>query len=322
MTDALALLRGKWFNRHCMAFSLLCAVLVHPAAHAFDYGTSKSKLNKRGLVIQVSDNGWGDASAEDIERVLYSVAAELAPYFPRRTLPVIRVQHGDDAPAALYEKVSNGQYVILLTAKDRYWGQFAYQFAHELCHVMSNFDNSDARLAHVKDPNQWFEESLCEAASLFALKQIAATWEIAPPYPHWKNYAPAMRRYADKMLEESHRKLPQDLTLAIWFAQNENAVRDNPYLRAKNEVVASRLLNLLEQHPEQWGALAYLNDDKRAAPKNISEYLRHWYECCPDGHKPFVQQIMTELGVTEGNAVHLANLHPASFCALKAVSLS
>ena len=295
-----------------MGLSVLFALLIHPTtSHAQDFSLVKTKLNKRGLDIRVGDNGWGNADKEDVERVLYSVAAELEPYFPHGKLPPIKVEHGDDTPIALFEKVSGGQYVILLTAKDRHWSQLAYQFAHELTHVLSNFDNNALRQSKQQDPNQWFEEALCEAASLFALNQMAATWESAPPYPHWKDYAPALRRYAEQMKRESHRSLPTGISLANWFSKNENTVRTNPYQRASNEIVATRLLALFEQHPEQWGAITYLNQDKQANSADIREYLQRWYDHCPDAHKDFVQQVMVELGVAETDNMRLASARRA-----------
>jgi hypothetical protein len=296
-----------WFNRAFMGLSLFFAVLIHPtASHAQDFSAVKTKLNKRGLDIRVGDNGWGNADKEDVERVLYSVAAELEPYFPHGKLPPIKVEHGDDTPIALFEKVSGGQYVILLTAKDRHWSQLAYQFAHELTHVLSNFDNNSLRQSKQQDPNQWFEEALCEAASLFALNQMAATWENAPPYEHWKAYAPALRRYAEEMKRESHRTLPVGMSLANWFSKNENTVRTNPYQRASNEIVATRLLALFEQRPDQWGAISYLNQDRQTNSADIREYLQRWYDGCPDTHKNFVQQVMVELGVAETTKMRLA----------------
>lgn len=290
----------SWMHRTLMGLSVLFALLIHPTTgHAQDFSLIKTKLNKRGLDIRVGESGWGNADKEDIERVLYSVAAELEPYFPHGKLPPIKVEHGDDTPIALYEKIAGGQYVILLTAKDRHWSQLAYQFAHELTHVLSNFDNNALRQSKQQDPNQWFEEALCEAASLFALKRMAATWEVSPPYEEWKSYAPALRRYAEEMKRESHRTLPGGMTLANWFGQNENAVRTNPYQRANNEIVATRLLALFEQYPDQWGAISYLNHDSKVAAADIREYLQRWYEYCPDTHKPFVQQVMAELGVSD-----------------------
>jgi hypothetical protein len=292
--------KTPWINRTFMGLSVFFALLIHPpASHAQDFSLVKTKLHKRGLDIRVGDVGWGNADKEDVERVLYSVAAELEPYFPHGKLPPIKVEHGDDTPIVLYEKISGGQYVILLTAKDRHWSQLAYQFAHELTHVLSNFDNNALRQSKQQDPNQWFEEALCEAASLFALKKMAATWEVSPPYESWKNYAPALRRYAEEMKRESHRTLPNGMTLANWFDKNEQAVRTNPYQRSYNEIVATRLLALFEQHPDQWGAIAYLNQDSKVTTTDIREYLQRWYDCCPAAHKPFVQQVMNELGITD-----------------------
>ena len=45
---------------------------------------------------------------------------------------------------------------IKLSARDTYWNKYAYQFAHEFCHVISKHDNLK------ENPNNWFHEAICE----------------------------------------------------------------------------------------------------------------------------------------------------------------
>lgn len=163
-----------------------------------------------------------------------------------------------------------------LTARNRRWAKFAYEFAHELCHVMSSYEENVG--ADTTKYNQWFEEALCEAASLFTLKCMADTWEASsPPPPDWAAHASALRRYADRLIEEGHRKLPARTALAAWLRQNEDQMRNDPYLREKNEVVANLLLPLFERNPENWGALRYLNLDPEDARSSLRQYLENWY---------------------------------------------
>ena len=74
-----------------------------------------------------------------------------------------------------YRENREGPFVVQLTARDRKWSKFAYQFSHEFCHLLSGHD----RLRD--NPNQWFHESLCELASVFTLRQMAKQWLISPP---------------------------------------------------------------------------------------------------------------------------------------------
>ena len=90
-------------------------------------------------------------------------------------------------------------YEIRLTAWGNGWPQYAYQFAHELCHVMTNFDR-------VKEHrHKWFEESLCELASLFVLYRLAKAWAADPPagISAAGSYAPAHAEYARSEMGKS-----------------------------------------------------------------------------------------------------------------------
>lgn len=80
----------------------------------------------------------------------------------------------------LFEKSPTGATIIQLSAIDNAWEKFTFQFAHELCHYTCHFERRRGSV----NQNAWFEESLCEAASLFVLRAMAATWSHSPPYPH------------------------------------------------------------------------------------------------------------------------------------------
>ncbi|MGH8729906.1 MAG: NAD(P)-binding domain-containing protein [Burkholderiales bacterium] len=135
----------------------------------------------QGPAIQVLEGDWGNADTGEIETLLHSVASELWRFFPERSPSKLVVIASEKGPLALYRRGPNGEYVILLSAKNRRWVQYAYQFSHELCHVLSNHDH------HAK-PNQWFEEAMCEAAAVFTLRSMASTWESNPPFPDGENY--------------------------------------------------------------------------------------------------------------------------------------
>lgn len=252
-----------------------------------------ASARKLGLRIQVQGGGWGSASKESIETVLYSVADELMSRLPTKLAVPIVVTHTDTNPIALYERGSQGEYLVHLHASGQNWQFYVYEFAHELCHILSNFEENSG--ADTSSYNQWFEETLCETASLFTLKSLANTWEKSPPAPQWSAHAGKLRRFYDLLVSEGHRKLPPRSPLAVWLRENEENLKHNPYLRDRNEVVANLLLPLFEGNPQNWDALTYLNLSPNDARANLQQYLWNWYQNAPVGHKQFISRILALL---------------------------
>lgn len=272
--------------------SLTCAAGVDAAPAKKAVGS-----RKLGLSIRVEGGGWGSVHKNQIETVLYSVADELLSRLPAKLAAPIVVTHSDGSPLALYDRGAHGEYLVHLHARDARWHLYAYEFAHELCHIMSNFEENAG--AGSGRHNQWFEETLCETASLFALKSLAATWEAAPPASELSEHAPKLRRFTEMLVYEGHRQLPLDTPLAAWLMANEDRLRDDPYQREKNEVVATLLLPLFEGNPENWDALCYLNLDPADARNNLRQYLHNWYHNAPAEHRSFIAGVLALLGVSE-----------------------
>jgi len=236
------------------------------------------------LSIRVLGRNWGAAGSVDIRKVLESAAGELWKRFPDRTLKPIIVQRGSMAPITLYRRGPNGEYLVKLTPDGRYWCQFAYQFAHEFCHILANYSYKTPRA------NKWFEESLCEMASIYALRRMAVTWKTKPPYDRWKDYAKDIQAYADD-LQKAEDKLPEGKTLAVWYKENSAALRRTPWLRDKNRIVANRLLVLFEADPSGWAAIEYINSGKGASD-SFQDYLSNWYLKTPTAKRKIVGDII------------------------------
>ena len=246
-----------------------------------------------GLEIRVLGDDWGSARPQDIETVLYSVAAILLEHFPGRRLYPILVTHAPNHPMTLFKRGPANEYLVRLSARDRQWARYAYEFAHELAHILTNYQHH--ALSRTLRPNQWFEEALCEAASLYALKRLAFVWEMWPPHREWAAYAPEFQRYVERFLSESHRQLPRDVTLAAWFRRHEKELQGKPYSRGHNEVVANVLLPLFEENAEFWEAIGYLNLQGRSG--SFREYLQAWHDNAPEEHRDLIRYIMALFGV-------------------------
>ena len=283
----------QWVARY-MRLPRIVAAISCPLVHADEVATPAArpgfKSKEMGLRIDVRGDGWGSANRESIETLLYSVADELLSRLPANLAVPVVVAHTNRSPAVLYERGPAGEYQVQLHASGENWHLYVYEFAHELCHILSSFDENsgpqDTRY------NQWFEETLCETASLFALKNLAARWESSPPAPRWSEAAKKLRRFFDHLVSEGHRQLPLDTPLTAWLQENEEQLRKDPYLRKKNEVVANLLLPLFRDDPQDWAALRYLNLDAADARNSLRDYLVRWYRNAPLEHKRFVAGIL------------------------------
>ena len=290
-----------WVMRQ-MRLPLIMASVLWSVAHA-DAGqdaSDKPSVNSRkmGLNIKVEGGGWGAAQPEVIEKVLYSVADELMARLPNKLTTPIVVTHTDRNPVALYDRGPHGEYQVHLHATGQSWHLYVYEFAHELCHILSNYEENVGE--DTTKYNQWFEETLCETASLFTLKSLAETWEKSPASPEMSGQGKNLRRFFEHLLGEGHRQLPAYSPLASWLDDHKDELRKNPYLRDKNEVVANLLLPLFQSNPQNWDALTYLNLDPDDARSSLEDYLRHWYQHAPLEHKHFVASVLAMLWAGDG----------------------
>ena len=173
------------------------------------------------MKIDVEPYGWGEAIPGNIAVLLTDVSSHLNRLLAEPVADHINVVHVSGAsavPRTLYRYSEYGPITIRLTARDHLWSKFAYQFSHEFCHVLSNYE----RLGD--GPNNWFHEALCELASVFTLRRMAERWPILPPYPNWADYASALYDYADDLLENENHQLPKGLTLANWLTMHEEEI--------------------------------------------------------------------------------------------------
>jgi hypothetical protein len=246
------------------------------------------------LDIRIEKPDEWKAAEADVRAVLESAAATLWQHFPGRRLAPIRVEPRG-GPIVLYQRDAAGAYRVRLNTGETYWSQYAFQFAHEFCHILAGYVEDDAS-------NKWFEESLCETASLYAIRRMAETWRTAPPYPHWKDYAPSLAKYAQDRLDEVH--LPPDQTLAEWYAAHEADLRREPCQRELNRVAASVLLRLLEEKPGQWAAVAHLNGEPVREPRPFAVYLAAWRDRCPPALRTLPERVAAEFNIDLRQAVN------------------
>jgi hypothetical protein len=70
-------------------------------------------------------------------------------------------------------------------------------------------------------------------------------------------------------------------------------LESNPYLREKNEFLATQLIALLGVAPGSLGAIGYLNLERSSYSKSFEAYLESWYSCCPEAISDFARRVIS-----------------------------
>jgi hypothetical protein len=174
---------------------------------------------------------------------------------------------------------------ITVIVGDRDWCNLAYQFGHELGHVLCN---SWARDAKPRNPCQWIEEALVEAFSLRGLAVLADDWMRAPPFPNDAAYAGSVRTYRETLLA-SHRTTAQDQGAAAgfgaWFKKHETFLAEHGGLEAARGAVTT-MLGLIEDHAAVTADLGALNRWPGRSGIPLHDYLDLWEKSCAELNAP------------------------------------
>ncbi len=265
--------------------TLVAAGLAAPAV-------AHSAEEKATLEILVDAKGWGAAAPADIRAVLLGAAQEIWRWCPGEMIRPIRVYHRTDFPQTDFMHDWRGRIRIGLASQDTRWAQMAFQFAHEFIHALAQHSAAARRAWRTpRHANLWFEECLCETASLFVLRRMAAMWSANPPYPQWRGYAPELAKYATERLARPDHQLPDGRGFNDWFREHESALRTNPAQRAKNVIVARQMLPLFEAEPAGWEAACYLNLGRRDREKPRAQHFAEWQTASPASLRPFVERV-------------------------------
>ncbi len=240
--------------------------------------------------IILGDSDWGKASQEEVVRVLQSTFDQLLDKDNLLYGATIVVLSTDSSPVCIDRNDEAKSYYIKISAQDRHWCQYIFQFAHELGHLLCG-----ARMGTGKQ--QWFEESLCEAIALHTLEKMSEKWQKVPPYPIWKEYAPAFQKYRVNRIRKQ--AYPENFQLGSWWRKNSKTLESYPCMRRENLWVAMKILPVIDRNPSTaWSACSRLNHEIKSGEQSFSEFLQKWRaECQTQEQIRFVEEIASEFNL-------------------------
>lgn len=240
--------------------------------------------------IRIVADGF-ESEQQDIAKVCHSAAAQLQRWVPELPLEDIVVTRGHEGPITLFERNADKAVVIRLDTHQTYWAQYAYQFSHELFHVQCGFRSGPKQ-------NLWFEESACEAASLYCLRGMAREWATKAPYGNWTGYSHSLRNYADDMMNKrTYKSEAVRKGLAAFYRDHEAELRRDAVNRELNAVVADALLGFFEEKPARFAAFRWLNATPRPEDEPFKSYLERWERNAPEEHRGTIREVRALFGL-------------------------
>ena len=261
-------------------------------------------------IIVKSSPDWGEISTRDIK----TLCANITHHFEQHLTPANEINDSVNVYRTFRAKsystldsISNAKYKIGIVLKkdmeirvdDFYY--FIFDFAHEFCHILHNFE-----ITTLNNPNLWFQESIANMASIWALRAMAETWEHDSPFGTFvaqdggtaffgKNF----NRYANAYLEVFP-EYQYNGTGKEWLAEHETSLR-NEYHRTGSftqyhlvSQLSFKFLPIFEENPEAWNAVRKMP----STTGKMSEYMQDWHDAVDVKYKQYVEAIATEMGIT------------------------
>src|SRR5208282_6725114 len=133
-------------------------------------------------------------------------------------------EHTSGSPAVWLHPDGSSMAWIIVDVGERAWSQLAYQFGHELGHVLANSWQPHAK---PKPPSQWLEEAMVEAFSLRGLGRLAESWKQNPPFAGDNAFGNAIAQYRQNIVKNYTALADQQgLTknAAAWFSGHRREI--------------------------------------------------------------------------------------------------
>jgi hypothetical protein len=194
----------------------------------------------------------------------------------------LRVDDHASGPPSIWlhsENPTTAWIVVDVHAQD--WCNLAYQFGHELGHVLCNSWQPDGAPGN---PCQWVEESLVEAFSLRGLAHLAAAWETNPPAPGDNAYGHSIRTYRETIVNADQQTAAQQgmaQGFGTWFRTQQAGFQQHGSLTESRGAVPT-MLTLLESNPAAAADLGALNRWPGRSSLPLADYLARWAASCAE----------------------------------------
>ena len=228
---------------------------------------------------------WGGSRPEAAKRVVLRTREAClagARLLSDRQPEALRVDNHFDGPPSIWLHADPARTAwVIVDIDPRDWCKLAYQFGHELGHVLANSWNA---AASPRPPCQWLEEAMVEAFSIRGLAILAADWERDPPFTDDSAFSGAIRKYRADLIDKYRQAGGQapSTDLAAWFAADRATLDDARGLSDSLGPAVIAILAALESDIACVEDLGALNRWSARTGLPIAAYLKAWQASCAE----------------------------------------
>jgi hypothetical protein len=241
--------------------------------------------------IQIVDEGW-DTSPGFVAIVIASTRDPFSQAFAvEPQIPGLVVARHDGPPRVLHRDPRlEDRIQVRLNARGTDPGWIMFQFAHELGHVITNYDKMPP------ERFQWLDECFCEVASLYALQEVSRTWlNDSDADPTWIHNGNCLAIYAQQRISLPEHTLPSDIPFLPWLETKlPELERDCGGSRVTNTIIAKQLLPVFRADPSAWCAMRRMNTWNFNEQMTLDDYFDAW-EMAAGEYGHFVRTFRTIL---------------------------
>ena len=228
---------------------------------------------------------WGrmlpSAAQQVVERMRHACLDGVRLLSDRQPTRIRVDEHRSGPPAILLHPDGSSMAWIIVDIGERDWSKLAYQFSHELGHVMANSWQPHAKPG---PPCQWIEEAMVEAFSLRGLGRLAEAWKQNPPFIGDNAFGNAIAEYRQNTIRRyavlaDEQGLNRDAH--VWFAEHRQEIQSSG-LNAYSMAASLTFLAEYERTPSCVEALGTLSRWPGRVGLPIVDYLHQWEASCTE----------------------------------------
>ncbi|SEE50615.1 hypothetical protein SAMN05444164_8384 [Bradyrhizobium erythrophlei] len=225
------------------------------------------------------DWSYGDATLRVLMRVRAVNLSKLRLLSDRQPAELSIENHHQGPPAIWLHSDQPETASIILDVGAADWCRLAYQFGHELGHVLANSWQFSAK---PQPPTQWLEEALVETFSIHGLRLLADSWEQSPPFAGDQAFAGAIRQYRANLLQANKSDgaagSPDDA--ALWFHANRGQMEAGQSVPRGPAILG--ILAVYEGGEPCIEDIAALNRWPERTSLPFDAYVARWKQSCTE----------------------------------------
>jgi len=273
-----------------IGFALVSAMRRRTAAHAADAPSPRRRDGKAILAAAPIEVGgdWGgsrpQAARVVVSRMRDACLAGVRLMSDRQPERIRVDNHAGELPHIWlhFDRAPFAWIVVNIGPRD--WSRLAYQFGHELGHVVCNIWSPEGNSAEPAAA-AWLEEALAEGFSIRGLALLADAWANDPPFPGDSAFAGAIRQYRDRLVTRYQTIATEHgatADLATWFRARRGALESNGDIRGPAAAAVTAFLAEMTADPAAIEALGALSRSPPQSGRSLEDYIDLWTQSCAE----------------------------------------